>query len=116
MLLGQHRRRHKNRNLLAEFHGFEGSAHGQLGFAVADVAAEQAIHGAGFLHVLLDVVGAGDLICGRFIRKFGLEFLLPFGVGGIGEAGFGSAGGLDFKQFRGHVHDGFGDFGFFFLP
>ena len=34
-------------DLLAVLHGFEGGAHGDFGFAVADVAAEQAIHGRG---------------------------------------------------------------------
>ena len=32
-------------DLLAVLHGLEGGAHGDLGLAVADIAAEQAVHG-----------------------------------------------------------------------
>ena len=39
----------EHRDLLAILHGFEGGAHGDFGFAVADVAAEQAVHRRGAL-------------------------------------------------------------------
>ena len=62
MLLGQHGRRHQHGDLLAKLDGFEGGAHRHFRLAVADVAAEQAIHRPGLLHVLLDLLGGDDLI------------------------------------------------------
>ena len=44
MLLGQDRRRHQHGHLLAGVDGLEGRADGDLGLAVADVAADQAVH------------------------------------------------------------------------
>ena len=40
----QHGRRREKRDLLAVHHRLEGGAHRHLGLAVADVAAQQAIH------------------------------------------------------------------------
>ena len=44
VLLGQHGRRHQHGHLLAVVDGLEGGPDGQLGLAVADVAADQAVH------------------------------------------------------------------------
>ncbi len=55
MLEGQDGRGGQHRHLFCIGDGFEGGAHGYFGFAVADVAAEQAIHGGGFFEVALDV-------------------------------------------------------------
>ncbi len=46
MLEGEDRGGREHGDLLAILHGFEGGAHGDFGFAVADVAAEQAVHRA----------------------------------------------------------------------
>ncbi len=116
VLLGQHGRRHQDRHLLAIFDRLERGPHRQLGFAVTDVAAQQAIHRPGLLHVLLDLLGAGDLIDGRLVGKLGLELLLPFGIRRIGRARLGGAGRLDFEQLGGHVHDRFGDLRLLLLP
>ncbi len=116
VLLGQHGRGDEDRHLLAIFDSLERGPHGEFGFSVSDVAAEQAIHRAGLLHVLLDLLGADDLVGRRLVGKFRLEFFLPFGVGRIGDAQLGGAGGLHVEQFRRHVHDGFGDLGFLFFP
>ncbi len=51
MLLRQHGRRHQHGDLLAVHHRFERGADGDLGFAVADVAADQAVHRLGAFHV-----------------------------------------------------------------
>ena len=48
MLLRQYRRRHEHRHLLAVHGRLECSADGHLRFAVADVAAKQPVHRAGF--------------------------------------------------------------------
>ncbi len=81
VLLGQNRRRHQHRHLVAGIDRFERGAHGQLGFAVADVAAQQPVHRPRLTHVVLDGGDGGELI-GRFaVGKRGVEFALPFGIG-----------------------------------
>ena len=47
MLLGQHRGRHQHRHLIAVFDGLEGGADRHFGLAVADIAADQPVHGPG---------------------------------------------------------------------
>ena len=49
VLEGENRGGRKHGDLLAVLHGLEGGAHGHFGLAVADIAAEQAIHGRGGL-------------------------------------------------------------------
>ena len=44
MLEGEHRRRREHGDLFAVHHRLERGAHGDLGLAVADVAAQQAVH------------------------------------------------------------------------
>ncbi len=73
-------------DLLAVLHGFEGGAHGDFGFAVADVAAEQAVHGLGGLHVGLDVGDGGDLVVGLVEVEGVFELALHVGVGREGGA------------------------------
>ena len=55
MLLGEHGRRHQHGDLLAVVDRLERGPDRQFGLAVADVAADQAIHGPGALHVALDL-------------------------------------------------------------
>src|SRR5450631_1113148 len=55
MLESQHRGGRKHSHLLAIAQSFEGGAHGHFGLAVADVAAEQPIHGMLTLHVSFDL-------------------------------------------------------------
>ena len=56
MLKRQHGRRREERHLLSVHHRLERGAHRHFGLAVADVAAEQAIHRRRRFHVALDVV------------------------------------------------------------
>ncbi len=105
MLFGQNRGGHQHSDLMAGIDRFEGGADGQLGFAVADVAAQQAIHRARLAHVVLDGGDGGQLI-GRFlIRERGVEFALPFGVGRKLDAGAQAAHRLHLEHFGGHVDD-----------
>jgi hypothetical protein len=62
VLEGQHRRRREHRHLLAVHDRLERGAHRHLGLAVADVAAEQAVHRRGGFHVPLDVGDGRGLI------------------------------------------------------
>ena len=54
VLLGEDRRRHEHEHLLAGVGGLERGAQRDLGLAVADVAADEAVHRALGLHVGLD--------------------------------------------------------------
>ena len=87
MLLAENRGGHEHGHLIAGVDRFERRPHRHFGFAVADVAAEEPIHRAFDLHVVLDGGDGGELV-GRFaIGKRGVEFVLPGGVGGIANAG-----------------------------
>ena len=48
--------------LLSVLYCLEGGSHGYFGLAVADIAAEEAVHGLGGLHVGLDVGDGGELV------------------------------------------------------
>lgn len=80
MLLRQDGGRHEERHLLAVHHSLKGRAQSDLCFAVAHVAAEQAVHHAGGLHVLFDLRDAGELIRRFFIWEAFLQPRLPRGI------------------------------------
>src|SRR5580692_6544568 len=62
MLEAEYSCRCEDGDLFAILHSFEGGAHGHFGFAVADVAAEEAIHGPGRFHIFFDSAYRGDLV------------------------------------------------------
>ena len=80
MLLGQDRRRRQKRDLLAVHRGLERGPEGDLRLAVTHVARDQAIHGAGLLHVGLDLLDGAELIGGLLEAERRLELPLPGGV------------------------------------
>ena len=103
-------------DLFAVGDGFERGAHGDFGLAVADVAAEQAVHGRGALHVALDV-GDGGVLVGRFFEFEGVfKFALEISVGRKGEARRGLALGVKSQELVGHVFDGFAGASFASVP
>ena len=73
-------------DLLAILHGLEGGAHGDFGFAVADVAAEKPVHGLGGFHVGLDVGDGGELVVGFGEGEGVFELALEIVVGREGGA------------------------------
>ena len=103
MLEREHRRRREKRDLLAVHHRLERGAHRDFGLAVADVAAEQAIHRRRRLHVALDVGDRGRLIGRQLVLERVLELLLPVRVGAEGVAGHRLARGVELEQLLGHV-------------
>ena len=108
MLLRENGGRHEHRDLLAFHDRFECGANRHLGFAEADVAADQAIHRARLFHVAL---GRGDRLelVGRFAkRKRMFELDLPLRVGAEGVAELRFALGLHGQHFSGVVEDGGG--------
>ena len=56
VLIGEHRGGREHRGLLAVAESLERGAHGDLGLAVAHVAAQQPVHGMVALHVFLDLL------------------------------------------------------------
>ena len=106
VLLGQHGRRHEHRHLVARVDRLERRPHGDLGLAVAHVAAEQAVHRPRGLHVLLDRLQGGQLV-GRFLEgERGVEFVLPLGIDAEADARPRRPHGLQFEHLGGHVGDG----------
>ena len=119
VLEGEDRGGREHGDLLVVADGLEGGAHGDFGLAVADVAAEQAIHGLGGFHVALDVGDGLSLVFGLVelegvfelarrircrrgktwpLRRFALGVELEQFVGhvfhGLAHAGFGLGPGL----------------------
>ena len=77
MLLRKESRGHEHRDLLAVHDRLERHPDGDLGLAVADVAADQPVHRDLGLHVLLDLVDGPQLVGGLGVREGVLELVLP---------------------------------------
>ena len=77
----EHRGRGEKRDLLAVHDGLERGTDRHFGLAVADVAAQQAVHRRGRLHVFLDVCGRRRLVGRQLIWEGLLELLLPVCIG-----------------------------------
>ena len=103
MLKRQHGGRREKRHLLAVHHRLERGPHRDFGLAVADVAAQQAIHRRRRFHVAPDVVD-GVLLVDREIPLEGIvELALPVRVGAERVARHGLARGVELEQLFGHV-------------
>ena len=106
MLKRQHGGRCEKRHLLAVHHRLERGPHRHFGLAVADVAAQQAIHRRRRLHVALDVVD-GVLLVDREIPLEGvIELALPVRIWAERVARHGLARGVELEQLFGHVAHG----------
>ncbi len=103
MLLGQDGGGSQQRHLLAVHDSLHGGAEGHFGFAVAHVAAHQAIHVAGRFHVPANVVHGLFLVWGQFVREGVLKFPLPGGVRAEGVARGGLALGVEPHQVEGQL-------------
>ena len=106
VLRDEQRRRHEHRDLLAVLDGLEGGAHGDLGLAVADVAADEAVHRDKLLHVGLHLGDGGELVRGLDVAERVLEFPLPGGVGAERVALGRLAGGVELDELTGDLPDG----------
>ena len=116
MLPGQQGGGSQQGALFAPHDALEGGPQGHLGLAYAHVAAQQPVHGPGVLHVVLDLGGGGQLVLGLVVLEAGLEVLLPFAVGGEGEALGLLAPGIELDQLLGHLLGGLLDPGPGALP
>ena len=116
VLVGEDRRRRQHGDLLAVEDRLEGGAHGDLRLAVADVAAQQPVHGLLRLHVPLDV-GDRLRLVGRFdVLEGVLELLLPGRVLGEREPFGEAAPRVELQELVGHVAHGLAHRGLAFGP
>jgi hypothetical protein len=105
VLLGEDRGRHQHRHLAAVHHRQEGGPQRHLGLAVADVAADQAVHRLAAAHVAEHVVDR-LLLVRRLLEREGRLELAEVAVGlQVGVAGVDLAGGVDGEQLLGHGED-----------
>ena len=96
---------HQDGDLLAVLDGLEGGADGDLGLAVADVAAHQPVHRDLPLHVLLDLVDGRELVDGLHEREGVLELALPGAVRAEGVPLGGLPRGVQLDQLGGDLLD-----------
>ena len=116
MLEGQHGGRRQHGDLAIVADGLEGRAHGDFRLAVADVAAEQAIHRRRRFHVVLHVDDGVHLVFGFVELEAVFELALPLGVGGEGVPLGRAARGVELQEFLGHVLHGLLHASLGFLP
>ena len=106
VLEGEHGGRRQDRDLAIVVDHLEGGAHPDFRLAVSHIAAEQAVHRRGQLHVALDVNNRVHLIFGFAELESIFELALPFAVGGKRMSLGGLAHRIKFEQLLGHVLHG----------
>ena len=106
MLKRQHGGGGEKCHLLVVHHRLESRAHRHLGLAVADVAAQKAVHRRGRLHVALDVGNGVRLVEREIPLKGVVKLPLPMRVGAERVAGNRFARGVQFEELFGHVAHG----------
>ena len=87
--------------------GLEGGAQGNLGLAIADVAADQAVHRPRPLHVLLYGLDRRCLVGRLLPRKARLKVELPLGIFREGPPFAAAAFGVKVEQLAGKPFSGF---------
>ena len=103
-------------DLLVVADGLECCAHGDFCLAIADVAAQQAVHGLSGFHVAGDVVDGLGLIFGFVELESVFELTDEFVAGGESVSLGHFAFGVELEKFVGHVFHGLADAGFGFGP
>ena len=106
VLVGEQRGRDEHRHLLAVLHRFERGPDRHLRLAVADVAAHEAVHGHGSLHVGLDVLDGLELVGRLLVRERLLDLALPRRVGPEGVARRREPLPVEHDQLLGDLADG----------
>ena len=87
VLLGQNGRGAEHHDLAAGVHALKRCAQGDLGLAKAHVAAQQAVHGLGRLHVRLDVGDSLQLVARLVVGEALLHLDLLGRIGRAGDTG-----------------------------
>ena len=112
VLEGEDRGRREHGDLLVVADGLECGAHGDFCLAVADVAAEQAVHGLGGFHVAGDVGDGLRLVFGLVELEGVFELAHELVARGEGVALGHFAFGVELEEFVGHVFHGLAHAGF----
>ena len=86
MLLGEDGGGHEDGDLEAVGDGLEGGAKGDLGLAIADIAADEPVHGPDAFHIALHVEDGLGLVGGLLVGECVFELDLPWRVEGEGMA------------------------------
>ena len=100
VLLGQNGRGAEHHDLAAGVHALKRRAQGNLGLAKAHVAAEQAIHGLGRLHVGLDVGDSLQLVACLVVGEALLHLDLLGRIGRTGDTGNRRAARIQVDQVK----------------
>jgi len=116
VLLGQDGGGHQHADLLAVQGRLDCAPQGHFGLAVADVAADQSVHGARMLHVGQHIVNGRELIGGFLPGKGGLEFAVHLIGRRKGKAFADLALGVNLQQFPGQLLDVLAGLPLGFLP
>ena len=103
VLLGQEGGRHQHGRLTSVLHGLERGSDRHLRLAEAHVAAHQAVHRHGALHVRLDVLDGLQLVRRLLVGKGLFHLPLPGSVGGEGVADRRDPGLVQDDQFLGDL-------------
>ena len=103
MLLRQNGRRHQHRDLPAAHDSLEGGPDRHLGFAVANVPANQTVHRFGSFHVRFGLNNGTHLIGGFLEKKGALKLALPGRIGPETGALLGFARRLNLQQFGSQI-------------
>ncbi len=112
MLEGQHGGRREERHLLAIHDGLERRAQGDFRLAIADVAAEQAVHGEIRFHVAHHVFDGLGLIFGLVELEGVFEVADEVIASGEGVAARHFSFSVKLEEFVGHVFHGLANAGF----
>ena len=100
MLLGQNGRGAEHHDLAAGVHALKGRAQGDLGLAETHVAAQQAVHGLGRLHVGLDVGDSLQLVTRLVVGETLLHLDLLGRIGRTGDTGNRRAARIQVDQVK----------------
>ena len=100
VLLGQNGRGAEHHDLAAGVHALKRRAQGDLGLAKAHIAAQQAVHGLGRLHVGLNVSDGLQLVARLVVRKALLHLDLLGRIGRAGDAGNRRAARIQIDQVK----------------
>ena len=112
MLLRQYGGRHQHGNLTTVHDRLESGAYRHLRLAVADITADQPVHGLGLLHIDLDVLLRLELVGRLDVGESSFHLLLPETIAGEGITRHNLAGGIKRQQLTGKLLGGL----FGFLP
>ena len=100
MLLGQNGRGTEHHDLATGIHALKRRTQGDLGLAEAHVAAQQAVHGLGRLHVGLNVGDGLQLVARLVVGKALLHLDLLGRIGRAGDAGDRRAARIEVDQVK----------------